>query len=149
MRWDEVSPSERSPGSSDWILPAARNKVKQDLIRPLSAKARAVLAGVPRVGEFVFKPIPSFWSMKCELDKRSSVTGWRLHDLRRTGRSLMSLAGVNSDHAERCLGHVIGGIRGTYDRHEYHAEKKFALEMLAAQIERILDPQDNVVALRP
>ena len=34
-------------------------------------------------------------------------------------------------------------------RHEYHAEKKFALEMLAAQIERILDPQDNVVALRP
>ena len=60
----------------------------------------------------------------------------------------MSRAGISSDHAERCLGHVIGGVRGVYDRHEFHAEKKHAFEALAALIERIVDPKANVVALR-
>jgi hypothetical protein len=59
----------------------------------------------------------------------------------------MSRAGVNADHAERCLGHVIGGVRGVYDRHEYHAEKRAAYEALAALIERIIHPVDNVAEL--
>jgi hypothetical protein len=71
-----------------------------------------------------------------------------IHDLRRTARSLMSRAGVSPDHAERCLGHVIGGIRGVYDRHQYCDEKLHAFEALAAQIERIVDPQPNVTALQ-
>ena len=45
------------------------------------------------------------------------------------------------------LGHVIGGVRGTYDRHQYQAEMLHAYEALAAQIERIVDPQPNVVAM--
>jgi hypothetical protein len=43
----------------------------------------------------------------------------------------------NADHAERCLGHAIGGVRGVYDRHEYYDEKKAAFEALAKQIARI------------
>ena len=148
MRWNEVQ-------GLDWLLPAARNKTKVDLVRPLSGAALSVLAAVPRVDgcEFVFmhgtRPISNFSKLKREVDERSSVAGWRLHDLRRTARSLMSRAGVNVDHAERCLGHVIGGVRGTYDRHAYYAEKKHAFEALAALVERILDPKDNIVALRP
>jgi hypothetical protein len=42
---------------------------------------------------------------------------------------------------------VIGGVRGTYDRFAYYDEKKFAFEALAGQIDRILDPQDNVVPI--
>ena len=54
-----------------------------------------------------------------------------------------------TDHAERCLGHVIGGVRGTYDRHEYHAEKQRAYEALAAMLERIVNPPgENIVPLR-
>jgi integrase len=141
MRWDELS-------GSDWCLPALRNKTKQDLIRPLSTAALEVLAGVPRDSEFVFKPILNFDRLKRALDEASGARGWRLHDLRRTGRSLMSRAGILADHAERCLGHVIGGIRATYDRHAFYDEKKRAFEALAAQIARILDPQDNVVPLK-
>jgi hypothetical protein len=59
----------------------------------------------------------------------------------------MSRAGVNSDHAERCLGHVIGGVRGVYDRHAYHGEKRDAYAALAAQIGRIIYPVDNVAEL--
>jgi len=39
-------------------------------------------------------------------------------------------------------------VRGTYDRHRYLDEMLHAYEALAAQIERIVNPQENVVALR-
>ncbi len=46
----------------------------------------------------------------------------------------MSRAGVSSDIAERVLGHVIPGVRGVYDRHEYLAEKQDALDKLAVLV---------------
>jgi hypothetical protein len=45
---------------------------------------------------------------------------------------------VSSDHAELCLGHVLPGVRGTYDRHRYFDEKAAAFEKLAAEIKKIL-----------
>jgi integrase len=145
--WNEIE-------GADWILPAGRNKVKVDLVRPLSREAQDVLAKLPRIGKkgFVFTtggdaPLGGFSKFKAKLDEKAGISGWTLHDLRRTARSLMSRAGVPSDHAERCLGHVIGGVRGTYDRHEYHAEKQRAFEALAGQIGRIVNPRPNVVPL--
>ena len=147
MRWDEIV-------GTDWTLPAARNKTKVELVRPLSAAAQATLGKLPVLAdcEYVFSangrnPISGYTRFKKRFDKACGVAGWTLHDLRRTARSLMSRAGVNSDHAERCLGHVIAGVRGTYDRHEYHAEKQHAFEALAAQIDRIVNPQENVVSI--
>ena len=61
----------------------------------------------------------------------------------------MSRAGVGADIAERCLAHVIGGVRGVYDRHAYRDEKAHAFAVLAALVERIVKPPaDNVVLLR-
>jgi integrase len=144
MEWAELS-------GSDWTLPAARNKIGQDLVRPLSSAAQEVLKGLPK-GKFVFTrrdrvPISAFGVLKAEFDKACGVEEWTLHDLRRTARSLMSRAGVPSDHAERCLGHAIGGVRGVYDRHAYAEEKRLAFEALASLIARIVDPQPNVVAI--
>jgi integrase len=148
MTWSEVS-------GADWTLPAARNKVKVDLIRPLSAAAQTTIAPLPRIGShgFVFttggfRPFGAFSFYKRRFDQACAVSDWTLHDLRRTARSLMSRAGVPSDHAERCLGHVMPGVRGVYDRHEYHEEKRRAYEALAGQIDRIVNPQENVVPLR-
>jgi integrase len=70
-----------------------------------------------------------------------------LHDLRRTARSLMSRAGISSDHAERALGHVIGGVRSVYDRHKFLEEKKRAFEALASLLEQILNPAPNVTQI--
>jgi integrase len=147
MVWAEVD-------GADWTLPAARNKTKVDLVRPLSDAALALLKRVPRIdaGPFVFtttgrRPIGGLERHKAKFDRACGVTGWTLHDLRRTARSLMSRAGISPDHAERCLGHIIGGVRGVYDRHEYHAEKAAAYEALAAQIDRVVNPVDNVAEL--
>ena len=76
---------------------------------------------------------------------RSSIPGWRLHDLRRTARSLMARAGVRPDIAERVLGHAIQGVEGVYDRHSYREEKAHALKALAGLIENILRPESAKV----
>jgi integrase len=147
LTWAEID-------EGDWTLPAARNKTKVDLVRPLGKAAQDILQ-ISKQGEFVFStddgatPISGFSKFKAAFDKASGTKGWTLHDLRRTARSLMSRAGVPSDHAERCLGHVIGGVRGVYDRHEYHTEKQQAFEALAAIIDRIVTgAQAGVVQLK-
>ena len=70
---------------------------------------------------------------------------WTIHDLRRTARSLMSRAGVRPDISERVLGHVIPGVEGVYDRHQYREEKAHALKVLAGLIENILRPTAHKV----
>lgn len=151
MRRDELN-------EMDWVIPASRHKSKRDFLLPLSAAAREVLDRVPvikpRGGRgFMFTtsgraPISGFSKFKKNFDRLCGVTGWTHHDIRRTGRSLLSRAGIPTEHAEIALGHVIPGVRGVYDRHDYVEEKRRAFEALAAQIERILNPQQNVVQLR-
>ena len=149
VRWDEIDAKgiwtirteEREKGNAGALqLP----KVALDLIQ-----AQPRFIGNPHV--FAGKGARAWLvasKLKHRLDAESGVTGWRLHDLRRTARSLMSRAGVTSEHAERVLGQAIGGVEGVYDRHDYHEEKADALRKLAALVERIVTPPaENVVAL--
>lgn len=142
-----------------WIIPGDRYKTKLDHVIPLTPQARALIGekpeGARKSSWFVFsttggtKPFSGFSKAKRELDKkiaeirdaagRPPMPGWTLHDLRRTARSLMSRAKVPTDHAERALGHVIGGVRETYDRHEYLEEKRAAFEALAKLVDEILN----------
>jgi integrase len=85
---------------------------------------------------------------KADFDRASGVTGWRIHDLRRTARSLMSRAKVQTEISERVLGHAQEELIATYDQHDYQDEMADALRKLAALIERIVEPpSENVVAL--
>jgi integrase len=139
MTWAEVE-------GDTWTIPAERYKTGKPHAVPLSKAAKAILDAQARVGEpprYPFttdgeSPFQGFTKLKAALDEKSAVTGWTLHDLRRTARTLMSRAGVPSDHAERVVGHVVGGVRGVYDLHEYAKEKRAALETLATMIELIL-----------
>jgi integrase len=152
----------------DWIVPTERYKTGTELVIPLSKAAQAVLAGRPKLGEagFLFTvdgkaPLSGFSKFKLRFDRavlaelrredpEAELPNWRLHDLRRCARSLLSRAGMPSDHAERCLGHAVAGVRGTYDRHAYVEEKRRAFEALAALVTRIVNPAaDNVRPLFP
>jgi integrase len=149
MKWDHligkswfIETEEREKGNAgELVLP----QVAIDIL-----KAQPKLVGNP----FVFpargaKAVRGFDARKKAFDaKLPKMDNWTLHDLRRTCRSLMSRAGVNDRHAERVLGHVIEGVEGVYDRHEYREEKAHALRALAALIEKIVNPPaDNVVPL--
>jgi integrase len=151
-----------------WTVPAARYKTKLDHVIPLSAAAAKLIrphapTKSSKNAHFVFsttdgaKPFSGFSKAKTELDKalamireregRPPMENWTLHDLRRTARSLMSRAKVPTDHAERALGHVMGGVRETYDRHEYLDEKRAAFEALAGLVALILNPHPNVTPM--
>jgi integrase len=163
-----------------WTIPAARYKTKLDHVVPLTAAANALIGEKPPKAKsswFIFSTSKSgpdremeldgavafsgFSKAKAELDKtiaairerdsRGPMPSWCLHDLRRSARSLMSRAKVPTDHAERALGHVMGGVRETYDRHEYLDEKAAAFEKLAALVSKILNYPangDNIVPIK-
>jgi integrase len=173
VRRNEAAHMTRAEIAGDvWTIPAERMKGKVEHVVPLSAAALSCIqeASAPhapcvdgqaldmllierrRPGPFVFgghKPIGGFGYFKRTFDEAVPLSKpWTLHDLRRTARSLLSRAQVPADIAERCLAHVIPGIRGVYDRHAYREEKRQAFEALAGLVQRIVDPQPNVVAIK-
>jgi integrase len=151
-----------------WTIPGERYKTKLDHVIPLTAQAKALIGSKPDGFKgnswFIFSTtggklaFSGFSKAKRALDaeiaKRRVVDGrepmprWTLHDLRRTARSLMSRAKVPTDHAERVLGHVIGGVRETYDRYEYLDEKREALTALARLVHWIVHRRIIAVTLR-
>jgi len=137
MTWQELD-------GGNWILPASRNKTKLELTRPLSLTALAVIESQRSDCPFVFskggKAFSTFSRDKVAFDAAAGISNYRLHDLRRTARSLLSRAGVNADIGERCLGHALAGVRATYDRHDYLPQMTRAYDALAALIERIAKP---------
>jgi integrase len=142
MSWAELS-------GDEWTIPKERYKTNVDVTLPLSTAAKKVLAELPKIQgcEFVFttngrRPVSGLSVFKMQFDMACGVKDWRLHDLRRTARSLMSRAGVAPDVAERCLGHTIAGVRGVYDRHKYLEEMRHAFEALSTLIDRIVHPQE-------
>ena len=144
----------------DWTIPAIRNKGKVDHLVPLT-DTLADLIKTDRKSGYVFssdrdgkRSFSGFSKAKVALDRklaairkqhgRPAMKAWSYHDLRRSCRSLLSRT-TSSDIAERVLGHVIPGVRGVYDRHEYCDEKLTALEKLDALVQRILKPSARVV----
>jgi len=132
MRWSEVN-------GDLWTIP--REKVKKDRPHtvPLSPAAQTLLSSLearPRFSDdgFVFSTTggasasSNFWKVKLAIDKLSGTTGWTIHDIRRTVRSKLAELGVPREVARKILNHEDGKVDRIYNRHEYLAEKREALE---------------------
>jgi integrase len=94
LSWEELNFEERA-----WTIPKLRTKNGKAHVVHLSKEALTVLNRMERRGVLVFsifgnKPFSAFSRVKPVLDKLSGVTGWRLHDLRRTCVSGMARLGV-------------------------------------------------------
>jgi integrase len=158
IAWAELSPDRQT-----WIIPASRAKNGKDHLVPLSAAARDLLPekldADERETELVFPgqrgtPFNGWSKSKAQLDKDSDVAGWRIHDLRRTLATGLQRLGVRLEVTEAVLNHVSGsraGIVGIYQRHEWAAEKRAALDAWAEHVMALVRGRDaagNVVALR-
>ena len=145
---------------SRWTLPAARSKNGKPHFIPLSAQMQTLLRAQPRFehSDLVFpgeRGIFSGWSKsKARLDRRSGVSGWTLHDVRRTVATGLQKLGVRLEVTEAVLNHVSGsraGIVGLYQRHDWADEKRAALDAWGAHVMALVDgraPQVNVVPLQ-
>ena len=78
---------------------------------------------------------------------------WNVHDLRRTVATGLQRLGVRLEVTEAILNHISGsrgGIAGVYQRHDWAAEKRAALDGWAAHVLAIGEQRTspgNVVAL--
>jgi integrase len=133
----------------------ARTKNHHSLKLSLPSIAIELLRIVPRRGdEYVFglHGFVSWSDLKTEIDERSKVGGWRLHDLRRSAATHMADIGVQPHVIEEILNHRSGhkgGVAGIYNRASYERETKIALAMWADRITALAEGRNpTVIPLR-
>jgi integrase len=146
MAWRDIDIERRL-----WTLPRELTKANRRHEVPLSPLALEVIQSTPKIGAdgLLFpanrarsaNPVSGFSKAKARLDRLSGVTGWRLHDLRRTAASEMARLGHPPHVVAAILNHSPGstqGITAIYNRHRYGDEKRQALAAWAREIERVL-----------
>jgi integrase len=158
--WSEFDLDE---GGRSWKLPAERAKNGNEHIVPLSAGALQILSEMPRIkGGLLFTtngetPFAGLSKAKRRLDTASGVTGWTLHDLRRTAATGMAdKCGVQPHIIEAALNHISGeskrGVAGIYNRARYADEIRKALQAWADYVDGIVNGRPavggNVVRIR-
>jgi integrase len=145
MAWSELDLERRL-----WIKPAVRVKSGREHRLPLSPAAVDLLGSLPRVdgSDFVFPnrtgtgPVQQLSDAKVRFDRLCGVSGWRLHDLRRTCASMLAELGVRESVIAAILDHSQAGLFGVtarYNRHKYEAEARAALERWAGHLARLAE----------
>lgn len=153
LHWDELNRTER-----EWRLPSHRTKNGEPNSIPLNDLAVAELDAVakgdkwPRQGR-VFPTssgagFTGFAKGKLKLDQlisgseHGAIAPWRLHDLRRTLATGFQRLGVRFEVTEAVLNHVGGsraGVAGIYQRHDWRAEKRDALNLWSDHLSAAFD----------
>jgi integrase len=160
-RWAEFDLDGMTPAGPVWHLPASRTKTGESLDIPLAPAVvgwlralRALAAG----NDYVFPkrrhdprervPHMGIDTLNVALQRvKHGLAHFTLHDLRRTARTHLAALGIRREVAERCLGHSLHGIEGTYDRHDYFKERRGALERWSALIVQAERGQTKVVPI--
>jgi integrase len=131
-------------------LPTERVKNKKARDVPLSSMARKVISAVPRIAgsDVVFpsrngKPVSAFSKAKARIDglMGPDTPPFVVHDIRRSVASGLQRLGVALPVTEKILGHEgesFGGIIGVYQKYEYAAEQRQALQRWALHVEGLV-----------
>lgn len=156
MRWLDVDLESRW-----WSIPATVAKNGQAHRVPLTKGVVEILKtrreSASEGAIFVFENRPGSGSVAHRGKKAASVLcrsltfEFRAHDLRRTAATRMAEAGIPRDHIAKVLNHVEGGPAATrvYDRYNYDAEKREALDRWARGLAAIIEGKTKkVVAFR-
>jgi integrase len=144
MRRSELSGLKWSDVHDDRIvITAERAKTGARHEIPLTTAMRAVLSAQPRTTSPLVFPgrgaaRMAGWSKLVPRAQRESRVVFRLHDLRRTARTLMSRRGVSEEKAELAIGHLRRGLVGTYNKDSAWEDRKEAFERVSAHIAQLV-----------
>jgi integrase len=141
-RWAEFDLEGKTDAGPVWHLPGSRTKTGESLDIPLVPLVVESLQAVKELSadsEYLFPqrrrdprqrvPHVGLDTLNVAVARvEHQLEPFTLHDLRRTARTHLASLGVRREVAERCLGHKIRGVEGTYDRHNYFEERREALE---------------------
>jgi integrase len=158
MRWDRVDLE-----AAVWRLESTDTKAARAHEVPLAPQVVEILRRLPRFerSPLLFpasrlssdRPVSGFSKALRRACDLAGVGGWNWHDLRRSAATGMARLGVPPHVCERALNHSAGKslsqVAQVYNRHSYGDEVRRALEIWAAEVERIVTGQPSkVVALR-
>jgi integrase len=132
-----------------------RGKSAPDLLVPLTQTMRDLLATQPCWdGPYIFtttngrRPLAGFGDKKKkQLDQRSDVRDWVLHDLRRTARTHLPACGIAENISEAMIGHTKKGIVATYELYEYEPQKRAGFAKWEARLLGIVNRPPPTVDL--
>jgi integrase len=154
--------SEIDTDAAEWVIPPGRTKNGREHRVPLSGPAMEIVreAAVLRSNEWLLPAArggghvtPSGVLQAIQRILGDDVT---THDLRRSVATGLQRLGVRLEVTEAVLNHVSGtraGVVGIYQRHDWSAEKRTALEAWGCHVLAIATAQEggdagNVVKLR-
>jgi integrase len=115
---------------------------------PYSELAASILEKVPDTGDLLFparggnKPATNQGKIKQTLDTLAGVSGYTIHDFRRTVAVGLQKCAVSVELIETILAHrsgVFGGIVGIYQRHSFQDEMREAIEKWEARLAELLN----------
>jgi integrase len=143
-----------------WTLPEERSKNGRAHTLPLMPMALDIIRGVPKMvsrdqlfGTRSGGGFASWDRGKARLDRRSGVTTWTPHDLRRTVATKMADIGVQPHIIEAVLNHLSGhkgGVAGVYNRSSYKVEVRNALALWADHVRALVEGGERkVVPMAP
>ena len=122
-----------------WVVPSAASKNKREHRVWLSEVALAQLDQHPWA---VRRYAVQHWLSEND-------HGWSAHDLRRTFSTRNNAMGVPPYVVEKMLNHSFGGVMAVYNRADYDAERRQALEAWSAWLSALVARQPaGVVGLR-
>src|SRR4029077_11392349 len=104
-------------------------------------------------GDFVFtttagaRAVNGFSKAKARIDSLGGVSGWKIHDLRRTMRTHLSALPVQDLVRELVIAHAKPGLHKVYDQHAYQEEKRECLYLWERRLTTILNPPPGAADL--
>jgi integrase len=149
-RWDHVNFE-----AGEWLIPEENAKTAKPHIVYLSTQVAAMfrelnaLAGdselvLPGRGSLT-RPFAANALNKALEGLTFEMDPLTIHDLRRTGATLLTEHGFNRDVIEKALSHEAGGIRAVYIVAEYAEQRKKMLQWWADYVDSIVNESKVIV----
>lgn len=153
-KWDEIDKDKKL-----WVIPSSRMKKRRPLNVYLSLQAMEIIDSfeVYSMGSDLL--IPGKYHNGKPLsnaalnnvidrivrrinDKGIDFQPFTVHDLRRTGSTLLHEAGYNSDWIEKCLAHEQQNVRAVYNKAEYAEQRRKMLQEWADMVDEWIKEKD-------
>jgi integrase len=136
MHWSEYDAE-----TGIWTLPEERAKNGRTHLIPLPSQAIAGLKRMKEIGcesTWVFpgktgeKPMgETTLNERLTRSNRLGIAHWRIHDLRRTGSTMLHEMGFQPHIIERALNHIQDGVGGVYNKAQWLDERALMLQQWA------------------
>jgi integrase len=141
-------------------VPKHNTKHGGEVIRPIPNKALPFIQMLFQLSktDILFPPVKS--SSKSDYVSRQSFTKltdflneyigipeFDTHDLRRTFSTKLSELNTEPYVVEMMLGHKLGGVFETYNKHSFIEQKRIAIDKWVDRLELLAQDNDNVVLL--